>query len=326
MTGSPDVAHLAEQAVLGAALAQGHPPAGRLDALDFADPVHQAICAAIATELRSRGHWNRLLDRVAYFRSRQARDSRPYLEELLALSHELRHGTSYAAMIATTAAQRTAAAQSRQDTPSARRATPSAVEPAQKLAIAAGFLAAQVAGERQKATGAAVSNDASAVLPALDPQVARLARALRPVVRSMSRKATVTARRGGVGEARTGNTAIEADIDGDRLQEQLLTTLLRSPGEVKVIVGTLPEAAFSAGPRRELWQMISRHVLDSRPFDPLILAWAASRNDARRQPDGGESLAAMTLRLAASDAIPGTAGLLARVLSAGVPCDTRLSG
>ena len=96
MTGSPDLSHLAERAVLGVALAQGHPPAGKLNALDFADPVHQAIYAAIATELRSRGHWNRLLDRVAYLLSRQARDSRPYLEELLALHDELRHGTSYA--------------------------------------------------------------------------------------------------------------------------------------------------------------------------------------------------------------------------------------
>jgi len=230
-------------------------------------------------------------------------------------------------MIAKTAAQRTAAAQSRQDTPTAGRAAASAVEPGQKLACAAGFLAAEIAGKRQKATGAAASSDASAVLPAPDPQVARLARALRPVARSMSRKATVTASRSGVAEGRTVSTAIPADIDGARLQEQLLTTLLRNPGEARTIVEALPEAAFTAGPRRELWQVISQHVLDGRPFDPLILAWAASRLDVQRQPGAGESLAAMTLRLAASDAIPGTAGLLARVLSADVPCDTtRLSG
>jgi hypothetical protein len=76
-------------------------------------------------------------------------------------------------------------------------------------------------------------------------------------------------------------------------------------------------------PRRELWQLISQHVLDGRPFDPLILAWAASRHDAQ-QPGARESLAAMTLRLATSDTTPATARTLARALHADHICTTRL--
>jgi hypothetical protein len=45
------------------------------------------------------------------------------------------------------------------------------------------------------------------------------------------------------------------------------------PSEATLIVGNLPEAAFTAGPHREIWQLISQHVADGKPFDPLILAW-----------------------------------------------------
>jgi hypothetical protein len=72
-----------------------------------------------------------------------------------------------------------------------------AVGPEEKLGIAAEYLATQVASKK-----------ADAILPAVGAKAARLARALRPVVRSMVRVALV-AGRGVVGKADRGGTAVE---------------------------------------------------------------------------------------------------------------------
>jgi hypothetical protein len=355
VTSTPDLSRLAEQAVLGAALAGGYPATGSLSAGDFADPVHQAIHAAIATEPASRGAFTRLRDWLASLFSRQARSTRSYLDELPALCPDLGHGESYAAMVAEAAAERMAALQARQAALQAQRARPPAFPvrtppralghsqngqaigqrdgPARgalrlagdsrdKLAAAADYLATPDAGQRQK-IAQATSKEASAVLSALDPEVARLARALRPAVRSMARQAAASAGPDMASAASTPGTMTTRDADSTWLQEQLLTALLQHPGEATLIVGKLPEAAFTAGPHREIWQMISQHVAEGKPFDPLILAWAASQRDDHRV-DAAESLATMTLRLATNDATPGPAGTLARAVHADHLCTTRL--
>jgi hypothetical protein len=71
------------------------------------------------------------------------------------------------------------------------------VTSSEKLGAAAEYLAAEVASKK-----------ADAILPALGAKVARLAGALRPVVRSMVRVA-LAAGRGVVGKADTGGTAVE---------------------------------------------------------------------------------------------------------------------
>jgi DnaB-like helicase N terminal domain len=355
VTSTSELPRRAEQAILGSVLARGSMPAGSLTAGDFADPLHQAIYAALATEPASRGPFTRLRDWLASLLSRQARDARSYLEELPALCPEPRHGDSYAAMVTEAAAQRTAA-RARQAGLDAHRARPQAVPvsaepvepdnntrhavsrqgslasgtprrgtgPERKLTAAEDYLTTPMAATRPKTPWAIGSQEADLVLSGLDPQVARLARALRPAVRSAARQAAETAADGLPGVAPAAATAIQAQTDGNRLQELLLTTLLRHPGEASVIVGTLPEAAFTAGPHRELWQMISQHVQGGKPFDPLILAWAASRQDGPQQPQAAEALTAMTLRLAEQEATPGTARILARALHADHICTTTL--
>ena len=340
----PDLVHRAEQAYLGALLArQGRVGTGAVVAgdagpdgfaglrpRDFADPVHQAIYAALAEQAAPRpGVLADLYERFRGLLSRllrtQARDAGAYMAGLPGLCPDPANLPAYAAMITEASEQRGAPAPVLAVPRPGPQPRPTAAENP-RLASAGEWL--ESAGPRHRPVGtqrAAPAADAPAstadqTAGDLAPDVARLARALRADARSAIQAAPGTARTTVPPERQ------RAPLDAEGLQEQVLADLMRRPADGRDVTSWLPDTVFTAGPNRHLYQLISVRLADGRPVDPLIIAWDASLLHDLGDADEtsgtveGESTAAAALRLGALDPGPGTAAILGRALYAEHVC------
>jgi hypothetical protein len=298
----------AEQAVLGALLA-GHDPAAVRDlrAEHFTDPVHQALYLAI-TEQDDGGIGGRLRSWLARLASGRVRRAVAYAGDLRGLCPDPGHRWAYAAMLLE-------AGQAGHPQPGAgarRQAGPD-----QRLASAGEWLASAAAtGGRKRGTG----QDGSA-----DRRTRQLARALRPVVQALIQEGhehVARLKAAGGGPVREGDRVPgERRLGREDLQDAVLADLMRRPGDGTAMVKRVPAQAFSAGPRRDLYAFLQKAIAAGIPVDPLITAWQASKREpGQSQPDGSDSLAALTARLGQMETTPGTAALLGRVLLADHEC------
>jgi hypothetical protein len=340
----PELVHRAEQAYLGALVArQGR--AGTSSALfgdagsaglglrpqDFADPVHQAVYAALASQALPgqgglAGLYERLRAQLTRLLSPRARAAATYMAQLPGLCPDPANLPAYAAMV-------TEGSQARAVPAPVTPAPPVPAQPPQRgaaenprLASAGQWLDGTRAGRHQ----ASVPRDVPAYTapPAqagrppegLSRQTERLARVLGADVR---RLAAGPAPQPGPALASVpppGNQTVP--VDAGTLQEQVLADLMLRPASGRDIAAWLPARVFSAGNNRTLYHLISLRLENGRPVDPLIIAWDASMLAAPPDSAGtpgaaqGESLAAAALRLGAVTPAPGTAAVLAQPLYA----------
>jgi len=345
----PELVHRAEQAYLGALLARqvragtgtivagdaGPGALGGLRPQDFADPVHQAVYAAVAGQVlparrglpaiyeRLRGMLTRLL-------SARARAAADYMGGLPGLCPDPDNMAAYAAMVTEASQARPArASASVAPTPPPARAPqqPTNAENA-RLASAAQWLDGNRTGRRQ-AGGTRQTEPAYAVPPSragrapdgLDRQTARLARALSAEARRRAHRVSPPAVPSPVD---AGERA--APLSAGALQEQVLADLMLHPAGRGDITSWLPATVFAAGSNRTLYELISARLQRGRPVDPLIIAWDASALPAAAGPDAarGEHPAAAALRLGTLNPPAGTAVVLARPLYAERVCDASL--
>jgi DnaB-like helicase N terminal domain len=333
------LAHRAEQALLGAMITQP----GRAAALpatvtagDFADPCHQAIFAALTgTAGEEHGVLRRLRGLLTWF-SRRTRDTKDYMESLPGMCPDAGHLDAYYEMISAAGTQRAAAATA--------AVTGRGIE---MLAGAAMHLAGQAAGAGKTPAG-------ETGLPA---DVARLARTLGTLAplhaqrpgdawqQGQTRRApaAVAAEAGqGRGEARPAPAGDGESPDRrDRpagashagrpedVQDAVLASLLRHSGEAGEVTVWLSAEAFSQGPRRDLYEMITAAIAGGKSVDPLIMAWtAAERLSAGPEPAAGaagdsSACPEFILTVADIDTGPGTAAVLGRGLLADYVCTAR---
>jgi hypothetical protein len=357
----PELTYRAEQAYLGALIArQGRPGTGTavagdagpggfvgLHPRDFADPVHQAVYAALAAQATPgprglAGLYDRFRGLLYRLLHARARDAGTYLAELPGMCPDPANLAAYAAMVAEASQLRAGPA------PVPEPPRPPAPEPRQppvpgpsraamgnpRLASAGEWL--ESTGPRHRRPRRAQAAPPAATVPAatvpvsrtgqaaddeLAPDVARLARALRAGARSATR-----------GAQETALTAVPpqgqpAPLDAEALQEEILADLMRRPADGRGIVAWLPDTVFSAGPNRSLYQLISLRLAHGRPVDPLIIAWDASLLSDPRSIAATpgtttriESLAAAALRIGALDPAPGASAVLSRALYADQVC------
>lgn len=343
----PELVHRAEQAYLGALLARqgqagtgtavaGAAGPGALSGLsprDFADPLHQAVYAALASQaLPARtglaAAYERLRGALARLLSGRARAAAAYMSGLPGLCPDPANMAAYAAMVADASQARAATAPA--PTAPAATAAPPARQPRQRLtaenprlASAAQWLDGGRAGRRQLGTRQA--DPAYAAPPSqprrapdgLDRQTARLARALGADARRLAARPAPPPAPPPVP---AGNQP--APLSAGALQEQLLADLMLHPASGGDVTSWLPATVFAAGTNRALYQLISLRLEAGRPVDPLIIAWDATALAVTPGPATaqGESLTAAALRLGALHPAPGTAAVLAQPLYAEQIC------
>jgi len=296
----PELVHRAEQAYLGALLARqvragtgtivagdaGPGALGGLRPQDFADPVHQAVYAAVAGQVlparrglpaiyeRLRGMLTRLL-------SARARAAADYMGGLPGLCPDPDNMAAYAAMVTEASQARPArASASVAPTPPPARAPqqPTNAENA-RLASAAQWLDGNRTGRRQ-AGGTRQTEPAYAVPPSragrapdgLDRQTARLARALSAEARRRAHRVSPPAVPSPVD---AGERA--APLSAGALQEQVLADLMLHPAGRGDITSWLPATVFAAGSNRTLYELISARLQRGRPV-------GRPRRRARRAP------------------------------------------
>jgi hypothetical protein len=148
-----------------------------------------------------------------------------------------------------------------------------------------------------------------------------------------NQQATATATRGG--SVQTPTPTVQAVAEDRRmrpedLQDSILASLLQHPEEDCEVTGWLSSSAFTEGPRRQLFELISEFARDRRAIDAVTVAWAAGERNSARQPGGdwadGEGWLRPDhiLKLGSLAVAPGTATVLARPLLADHLCTERL--
>jgi hypothetical protein len=335
----PELHHRAEQAYLGALLARhgqagtgtvvaGAAGPGALSGLrpqDFADPVHQAGYAALASQaLPARtglaAAYERLRGALTRLLSARARAAAAYMSELPGLCPDPANMAAYAAMVADSSQARAATAPAATAASPARqpRQRPPAENP--RLASAAQWLDGAQAGRHQSGTRQA---DPAYTAPltqprrtpdGLDRRTARLARALGADARRLAARPPAPP----AVPARNQSAPLSAGA----LQEQVLADLMLHPASRGDITSWLPATVFTPETNRTLYQLISMRLDSGRPVDPLIIAWDATAFAGAQGPAAahGESPAAAALRLGALNPAPGTAVVLAQPLYADQIC------
>jgi hypothetical protein len=307
-----ELAHRAEQALLGGLLAGGDPGiVAQVRAGDFSDPRHQAIYLAIVgTTEPADGQVGGPRGRRGRAARQQARDMTPYLDQLAAVCPAREHLASYAAMIRQVRAARGATGQ-----PGRGRQRESADD---QLASAGAWLSANGARGRRAAgpPAAAAGTD-----PLQNPGAAGLARALRPVVHAQA-EAARTALEARQADTPSGSQAKGAQpgINRESLQRMVLADLMRHPADGRAAVARIPADMFTAGPLRQLYEMISARIAAGQPVDPLIIAWDARQHDEAAATATGRAarwtLSAIALRIGSTPTARGTTRVLGRALLA----------
>jgi hypothetical protein len=334
----PELTHRAEQAYLGALIASlgqavtvrsvygdGRPAwfAG-LRPQDFADPVHQAVYAALASrELPERdglaGAYDRLRARLTRLLSPRARSAAAYMAQLPGLCPDPANMPAYAAMVAEASQAVPVPVAAAPLPPPALPPPPAGESP--RLASAGQWLDTSRSGRRQ--AGPRMDEPPYAVPPSragrmpdgLDRGTARLARALSADARRLPDRAAPPVTPAPVPP---GNQS--APLSANAMQEQVLADLMLNPAGRGDITSWLPARAFDAGPNRTLYQIINLRLAGGRRVDPLIIAWDASALVGGDIAAQGESLAAAALRLGTLNPAPGTAAVFGQSLYAEQVC------
>jgi DnaB-like helicase N terminal domain len=351
-----DLTYRAEQAVLGALLTD---PARAADAglgtADFADRRHQAIFAALTgQETQALGLFARVRDwlRGSPLR-REAQQVSAYMANLPAACPEPANLGRYVQMVTEARHQRAeAAAAERQG------------QEAETLARAAAWLAqsAQQAGDSRSWLRSGVQpGSGEGQLP---DDVALLARSLRapgqPAIRasqsvaaapgpqqlpalgqrlpatggqSVTRSRADRPRPAGAGpigqqipvQRRPGLAAPRRPLGVRDVQDMILADLLQHPGYARDVISWLPAEMFKAGPRRDLYLLISALIRDEQPVDPLVIAWDVGRSRDLAARDTPEQVLDpdYVLRMGAIRVGPGSAAVLGRGLLADAVCTKR---
>jgi hypothetical protein len=307
-----ELAHRAEQALLGGLLTGGDPGiVGQVRVEDFSDPRHQAIYLALANPAeQSGGQVGRAQGRAGRAAEQQARDMMPYLDQLAVACPERGHLASYAAMITRARSGRGAAGQ-----PGTGGLRGSADD---QLTSAGAWLSAN-SGSGWRAKGrraAAVGAD-----PLQNPELASLARTLRPAVQARVGAARAAlAGRGAAAPAGSQEKSSQPGINRESLQRMVLADLMRHPADGRAAVARIPAEMFTAGPLRQLYEMISGRIAAGQPVDPLIIAWEARHHDETMAPATGRearwSLPTIALRIGSTPTARGTARWFGRALLA----------
>jgi hypothetical protein len=330
------LAHRAEQALLGAMIARpgqaiGLP--GTLTPEHFTDQRHQAICAALTgTGLGEQGRLGWLRDLLTRL-GKRSRQTAAYMAALPSMCPAPEHMASYYQMVSQAKAQ--------------REAGPVAAEAAgDELARAAAQLASAAAQLAGQAARSGKTGNAPGELPA---GVTRLARALGTTARQLSteqqpaRPAAPAGAgtpppvpdqepvRAGQDDRPAAGPASEpaAVTRTEDLEDLVLAAVMRHPEQAREVLGWLPAAAFSQGPRRDLYQLAGDLIKAREKTDPLIIAWAVGRRLDDRQESAalgdeeGRVTPGFVLRVAELPAVPETAAAFGKVLLAQHVCATR---
>jgi len=326
----PDLVHRAEQAYLGALLARqgragtgtaiagdaGPGALGGLRPQDFADPVHQAVYAALAGRALPAPHglpaiYERLRGMLTRLLSARARAAAVYMGGLPGLCPDPANMAAYAAMVTEASQARPVPAPAAPASPPVRASQqpPTAENP--RLASAAQWLDSARTGRRQ--AGTRQTEPPYAVQPSragrapngLDRQTARLARALGAEARRRADRVSPPAVPSPVGAADRA-----APLSAGALQEQVLADLMLHPAGRGDITSWLPATVFAAGNNRTLYELIRLRLDSGRPVDPLIIAWDASTfaDASGLAAPTGEPLAAASAADLARTADPARAG------------------
>ena len=340
----PELTRRAEQAYLGALIAsQGQAVTVRslygdgrpawfagLSPRDFADPVHQAVYAALASSaLPERGGlagaYDRLRARLTRLLSPRARGAAAYMTQLPGLCPDPANMPAYAAMVAEASQARAVPAPATPAPLPPAAPPPPAPAESPRLASAGQWLdtprpGRHLAGPRQADPPYAVPPSRAGRTPdGLDRGTARLARALSADARRLPDRAAPPVTPAPVPP---GNQS--APLSASALQEQVLADLMLNPAGRGDIPSWLPARAFDAGPNRTLYQLINLRLAGGRRVDPLIIAWDASALADGDTTGHGEPLATAALRLGTLNPAPGTAAVLARLLYAEQVCTDTL--
>jgi hypothetical protein len=341
----PELTHRAEQAYLGALIAaqgkavtvRSHYGDGRpawfahLRPQDFADPVHQAVYAALAsTALPERGGlagaYDRLRAQLTRLLSPRARSAAVYMALLPALCPDPANMPAYAAMVAEASQARTVPA------PAAFAPVPPAAAPppageSPRLASAGQWLdtsrsGRHLPGPRQAEPPYTVPPPRAGRPPdGLDRGTARLTRVLSADARHLTDRAAPSATPAPVPPGnQPAPLSATALLTANVLQEQVLADLMLNPAGRGDIASWLPARVFDAGPNRTLYQLINLRLAGGRPVDPLIIAWDASALVGGGITGQGESPAAAALHLGTLNPAPGAAAVFAQLLYAEQVC------
>jgi hypothetical protein len=109
-------------------------------------------------------------------------------------------------------------------------------------------------------------------------------------------------------------------INRESLQRMVLADLMRHPAAGRAAVGRIPADTFTAGPLRQLYEMISARITAGQPVDPLIIAWDARQHDETAATATSTAarwtLSAIALRIGSTPTARGTTRVLGRALLA----------
>jgi DnaB-like helicase N terminal domain len=316
----PDISYHAEQAVLGALLAEPDRAAdvGELTALDFADPRHQAIFTALTSGSEPSGSlFGRLRDWLARLPLRsQLRQLDEYIAELPDRCPDPASLPAYTQMVTEASRQRGTHAQAR----AVRQA-----DPASYLEQTAAFLDEQSRKAAEQARHLR-RNDPAGGMPGsgLPRDVEQLARAMGARSnRAAPAPAPAQPAEPAAGPSPAGRAGThrqpEEPVRPEEMQELILADLLQRPRSARDLTW-LPPEVFTAGPLRQLYTVIRDRASQGLPVDPLIIAWETRTTPAPAQGSGGRPAGQASpedvLRIGALDTAPGTALLLGRALLA----------
>jgi hypothetical protein len=316
-----ELVHRAEQALLGGLLAGGDAGSvSHVRAGDLRDPRHRAILAAftgVKATASGRGGWLRSrLDRGARQRVREAL---AYLDVLAGMCPEPDHLASYAAML--TGAR-------------SGPAVPGQAGAGEQLASAGSWLAENGTRARRGARTASASADGQGAVSGdvlQDREIASLARVLRPAVESRveaARKARASRQSPVSGPvAAHASTSVggrgrgtQPGVNRESLQRLVLADLMRRPADGRSAVARIPAEMLTAGPLRELYEMISARIVAGEPVDPVIIAWEVRQRDGAVEPASEAaarwSLSAIALKIGSTPTARGTARVFGRALLA----------
>jgi hypothetical protein len=285
---------------------------------DLRDPRHRAIYAAItgaAGSANDRGGW--LRGKTGRAGGQQVRDAVAYLDALVGTCPEPGHLASYAAMI--TGARPGLAAQGQAGAD-------------EQLASADSWLVEKNVRPRHRGRAASAADEQRApsgnVLA--DREIAGLASELRPIVVSRieaarpalaAQRVPVSGADGGDAGALAGarGTSERPGVNRESLQRLVLADLMRRPGDGRSAVARIPVEMFTAGPLRQLYELVSERIVARQAVDPVIIAWEAGRRYGMQPAAGapaGWSLPAIALRVGATPTARGTARVFGRALLA----------
>lgn len=314
-----DLTHRVEQAVLGALLSGADPEwASTLTAGDFTDPRHQTIFTAITSTGPQHdgliGGLRRWLTRLRG--GAAARELETYMSQLPGACPDQYHLATYLSMLTEAQHWRTVGAAARQDSGATARLISAINSLGQDTGAAPG-----PAGH----VGAPARQDMDPLVQAVRPRARQMIQAATRPDRIPVVSAPAAVRGTAAAEPGRHPQPLGDELSREHLEELVLADLLNDHGDTRQVTEWLPADAFSAGPARDLYDLICGLLDENHAVDPLIVAWEADRvsrqSPAHDQP-GHRATPDYALRIGALPAPSGSAETFGRALLAERICTT----